>query len=50
VLWYQPKDSATYRVIDADLTVRDVDPADLPDVPSTLLRPTSEPAEAQPPK
>lgn len=49
VLWYQPKDSATYRVIDADLTVRDVDPADLPDVPSTLLRPTSEPAEAQPP-
>jgi len=50
VLWYQPKDSATYRVIDADLTVRDVDPAGLPDVPSTLLRPTSEPAEAQPPQ
>ena len=50
ILWYQPKDSETYRVIDADLTVRDVAPADLPDVPSKLLRPTSEPATAQPPQ
>jgi len=46
VFWYQPKDSATYRVIDADLTVRDVAPADLPNVPSKLLRPTSEPVES----
>ncbi len=46
VFWYQPKDSATYRVIDADLTVRDVAPANLPDVPSKLLRPTSGPVEA----
>jgi hypothetical protein len=46
ILWYQPKDSATYRVIDADLSVRDVAPADLPNVPSKLLRPTSGPVEA----
>ena len=50
VFWYQPKDSATYRVIDADLTVRDVLPADLPTVPSTPLRPKTGAAEAQPPQ
>lgn len=50
ILWYQPKDSPTYRVIDADLTVRDVAPADLPTVPSTLLKPASAPTEAQPPQ
>lgn len=49
ILWYRPKDSETYRVIDADLTVRDVAPADLPSVPSKLLRPKTTPAEAQPP-
>jgi hypothetical protein len=48
ILWYRPKDSETYRVIDADLTVRDVAPADLPSVPSTVLKPMSAPAEAQP--
>ena len=48
VLWYRPKDSDTYRVIDADFTIRDVPPDELPDVPSTLLRPTTAPADAQP--
>jgi hypothetical protein len=30
IFWYQPKDSQTYRVIYADLSVRDVVPEDLP--------------------
>lgn len=30
VFWYRPQDSATYRVIYADLSVLDVAPADLP--------------------
>jgi len=30
VFWYQPKDSATYRVIYGDLSVKDVAPNDLP--------------------
>ncbi len=30
IFWYQPKDSATYRVIYGDLSVKDVAPADLP--------------------
>jgi len=30
VFWYQPKDSATYRVIYGDLSVKDVAPEDLP--------------------
>ena len=47
VLWYRPKDSATYRVIDADLTVRDVQPGDLPTGQSTVLRAASAPAGAQ---
>ena len=37
IFWYLPKDSETYRLIDADLTVRDVAPEDLPDVPSIDL-------------
>jgi hypothetical protein len=49
VLWYLPKDFATYRLIDADLTVRDVLPAGLPTVPSKLLRPITEAAEPQQP-
>ena len=32
VFWYQPVDAETYRVIYADLSVADVDPADLPDL------------------
>jgi outer membrane lipoprotein-sorting protein len=34
VMWYKPKGSEAYRVIDADLTVRDVPANELPDVPS----------------
>jgi outer membrane lipoprotein-sorting protein len=34
VLWYKPKGSEAYRVIDADLSVRDVPANELPDVPS----------------
>jgi len=30
IFWYQPKDSATYRVIYGDLTVKDVAPENLP--------------------
>jgi hypothetical protein len=30
VFWYQPKGSASYRVIYGDLSVKDVAPADLP--------------------
>jgi outer membrane lipoprotein-sorting protein len=30
IFWYQPKDSATYRVIYGDLTVKDVTPENLP--------------------
>ncbi len=33
VFWYKPNGSKTYRVIYADLTVRDVAPEDLPPVP-----------------
>jgi hypothetical protein len=50
ILWYRPKDSETYRVIDADLTVHDVAPTDLPGVPSVLLKSTTKPTEAQPPQ
>jgi hypothetical protein len=41
ILWYRPKDSPSYRVFYADLSVRDVQPNDLPDVPSVLLLATS---------
>ena len=30
IFWYQPKDSATYRVIYGDLSVKDVAPENLP--------------------
>jgi outer membrane lipoprotein-sorting protein len=33
VFWYKPKGSETYRVVYADLEVRDVAPEDLPSVP-----------------
>lgn len=46
VLWYQPEGVVTYRVIDADLTVHDMQPSDLPTVPSTALRAASAPADA----
>ncbi|MBP7935976.1 MAG: hypothetical protein KA354_15140 [Phycisphaerae bacterium] len=46
VLWYQPQGAATYRVIDADLIVHDVQPGDLPTGPSTALRAASAPADA----
>ena len=39
VLWYQPKGSINYHVIDADLNVRSVPPEALPAVPSTPLTP-----------
>ncbi len=50
VLWYRPKDSTTYRVIDADLTVRDVAEADLPTVPSKVLGGATAPAADQLPQ
>lgn len=37
VLWYRPKDSAVYRVIDADLTVQPVAKEALPAIPSVTL-------------
>lgn len=33
VCWYKPQDSTTYRVVYGDLSVRDVAPEDLPQVP-----------------
>ncbi|HOW72637.1 MAG TPA: hypothetical protein PKY77_18715 [Phycisphaerae bacterium] len=45
ILWYQPNGAATYRVIDADLTIRDVQPSELPTGVSTALRPASGPAD-----
>lgn len=39
VFWYRPKDAKVYRVIDADLRVRDVAPADLPKVASQPVKP-----------
>ncbi len=38
MLWYRPNGGDVYRVIDADMTVRQVEPQDLPKVSSTLLR------------
>ena len=35
VFWYQPKKSKTWRVIYGDLSVKDVAPEDLPEVPKT---------------
>jgi hypothetical protein len=47
VMWYRPKGSATYHVIDADLTVHDVKPEDLPTTPSKrVVDPASRPTTA----
>ena len=47
VFWYQPASSTTYRVIDADMKVREVRPAELPTVPSVPMgTPTTAPAAA----
>jgi hypothetical protein len=39
IFWYRPKDSTSYRVIYADLTVQDVPPENLPQVPSVPVEP-----------
>jgi len=39
VLWYQPKGSKTYRVIDADLSAKDVAETELPKIESKTLMP-----------
>ena len=40
IFWYHPKDSANYHVIDADLKIHEVAPADLPQIPSqTVVNP-----------
>ena len=45
IFWYHPKDSASYHVIDADLKVHEVAPADLPNIPSqALVNPMKMPA------
>jgi hypothetical protein len=47
VMWYRPKGSATYHVIDADLTVHKLKPEDLPKIPSTLVgNPATQPTTA----
>lgn len=33
VCWWQPAGSKTYRVIYGDLSIRDVEPKDLPSIP-----------------
>lgn len=37
IFWYRPKGAATYRVINADLTVHDVPPENLPKIPSKAV-------------
>lgn len=37
VLWYRPRDSKAYRIVDASLEVRPILPEKLPDVPSVAL-------------
>jgi outer membrane lipoprotein-sorting protein len=45
ILWYRPASSAdTYRVVNADLSVRDVKASELPSIPSVLLHNSSGPA------
>lgn len=45
IFWYHPKDSANYHVIDADLKVHEVTPADLPQIPSQpVVNPMKRPA------
>lgn len=39
ILWYRPKGSTTYHVVYTDLTVRDVDPENLPQVESVSVEP-----------
>ena len=46
ILWYKPTDSATYRVIYADLTVADIQPADVPTVASVTMQPFPTPPAA----
>lgn len=49
IFWYRPANATTYRVIYADLSVRDVAEANLPNIPSTLLQPpTTKPSATQP--
>lgn len=48
IIWYRPKGLATYRVIYADLTVKDVAPADLPQVESVAIPQVPAPATSQP--
>ena len=44
ILWYRPAGSDTYRVINADLTVREVSAENLPKIESVLLdSPTTQP-------
>ncbi len=35
ICWYKPKDSETYRVVYGDLSIRDVEEADLPKIPNS---------------
>jgi hypothetical protein len=46
IAWYKPKDSPTFRVIYADLTVTDVQPADVPTVASVTIQPYPTPPAA----
>ena len=48
VLWYQPKDSTSYRVIDAELKVADVSPDALPKISARKLIPGASPFIAPP--
>jgi hypothetical protein len=46
ILWYKPKDLPNYRVIYADLTVADVQPAGVPTVASVTIQPYPTPPTA----
>jgi hypothetical protein len=49
VFWYRPTGAATYRVINADLTVHDVPPENLPKIPSKIVtKPMIAPAPTPP--
>jgi len=55
VMWYKPKGAANFRVIDADLTVRDASPDALPKIEAKKITPGASPfpslqMPAEPPK
>ena len=49
VFWYRPKDAANYRMVCGDLTVADVAPNALPDIPDAQRPDDGNPSQPSPP-